>query len=41
MAGDVLTLVNHTSNASSVSLSTNDGGSQTNVNASIVIEKIA
>jgi hypothetical protein len=40
-AGDVLTVVNHTSNANSVSLSTNDGGTQTNVNASILIERIA
>jgi hypothetical protein len=40
-AGDVLNIVNHTSKTSSVSLSNVAGGSQNNVDASIVIEKIA
>jgi hypothetical protein len=40
-AGDVLTLVNHTSNSGSVSLSNTAGGSQTNVDASLLIEKLA
>jgi hypothetical protein len=40
-AGDALTLVNHTSKTSSVSLSNMAGGSQNNVDASILIEKIA
>ncbi len=38
-AGDVLTLHNHTS-AAAVTLQTLAGGTQTNVNASIVIEKL-
>jgi hypothetical protein len=40
-AGDVLTLVNHTSHASSVSLDNSAGGTQTNVDASLLIEKLA
>jgi hypothetical protein len=40
-AGDVLTLRNHTSNASSVALNNSAGGSQTSVNASLLIEKLA
>jgi hypothetical protein len=40
-AGDVLTIVNHTSKTTSVALSSPAGGSQSNVDASIVIEKIA
>jgi hypothetical protein len=40
-AGDILTLVNHTSNANSVSLNNSAGGSQTNVDASLLIEKFA
>jgi hypothetical protein len=40
-AGDVLTLRNHTSNASSVTLNNSAGGSQTNVDASLLIEKLA
>jgi hypothetical protein len=39
-AGDVLTVRNHSS-AAAVTLQTLAGGTQTNVNASIVIEKIA
>ena len=39
-ANDVLTLVNHTS-AAAVTLQTLAGGTQTNVNASIVITKLA
>jgi len=39
-AGDVLTLVNHSS-AAAVTLQTLAGGTQTNVNASLLIEKIA
>jgi hypothetical protein len=39
-SGDVLTLRNHTS-ASAVTLQTLAGGTQTNVNASLVIEKVA
>jgi hypothetical protein len=38
-AGDVLTLRNHSS-AAAVTLQTLAGGTQTNVNASIVIEKL-
>ncbi|HEY4384350.1 MAG TPA: hypothetical protein VGN34_07755, partial [Ktedonobacteraceae bacterium] len=38
-AGDVLTLRNHTS-AAAVTLQTGAGGTQTNVNASILIEKL-
>src|SRR5262249_50866361 len=41
VAGDVLTLRNHTSNASSVNLDNSAGGSQTNVDASLLIEKLA
>jgi hypothetical protein len=41
MAGDVLTLRNHTSNANSVDLDNGAGGSQTNVDASLLIEKFA
>jgi hypothetical protein len=40
-AGDVLTLVNHTSNAGSVTLDNSAGGKQTNVDASLLIEKLA
>jgi hypothetical protein len=39
-SGDVLTLVNHTSSAG-VSLQTLAGGTQTNVNASLLIERLA
>jgi hypothetical protein len=39
-AGDVLTLVNHTS-AAAVTLQTLAGGTQTNVNSSLLIEKLA
>jgi BclA C-terminal domain/Collagen triple helix repeat (20 copies) len=39
-AGDTLTLVNHTS-AAAVTLQTIAGGSQTNVNASVVIERLS
>jgi hypothetical protein len=39
-AGDVLTLGNHSS-ASSVTLQTPAGGTSTNVNASILIQKIS
>ncbi len=39
-AGDVLTLVNHSS-AAAVILQTLAGGTQTNVNASLLIEKLA
>jgi hypothetical protein len=39
-AGDVLTLVNHSS-AAAVTLQTLAGGTQTNVNASLLIEKLA
>ena len=39
-ANDVLTLVNHTS-AAAVTLQTLAGGTQTNVNASLLIEKLA
>ncbi|RKW74276.1 collagen-like protein, partial [Bacillus sp. L75] len=38
-AGDILTLVNHTS-AAAVTLQTLAGGTQTNVNASIVLKKL-
>ena len=38
-AGDVITLVNHTSSAA-VTLQTLAGGTQTNVNASVTIEKL-
>jgi hypothetical protein len=38
-AGDVVTLVNHSSSAA-VTLQTLAGGTETNVNASIVIEKL-
>ncbi len=38
-AGDILTLVNHSS-AAAVTLQTLAGGTQTNVNASIVVEKV-
>jgi hypothetical protein len=40
-ARDVITLRNHTSSTSSVDLDNMAGGSQTNVDASIVIEKLA
>jgi hypothetical protein len=39
-AGDRLTLVNHSS-AAAVTLQTLAGGTQTNVNASLLIEKLA
>jgi hypothetical protein len=39
-AGDTLTLVNHTS-AAAVTLQTLAGGTQTNVNASVVIERLS
>jgi hypothetical protein len=39
-AGSILTLRNHTSSAGAVSLQTSAGGTQPNVNASIVIEKL-
>ena len=39
-ASDVLTLVNHSS-AAAVTLQTLAGGTQTNVNASLLIEKLA
>ncbi|MEI9971563.1 MAG: hypothetical protein WDO73_05585 [Ignavibacteriota bacterium] len=38
-AGDVLTLVNHSS-AAAVTLQTLAGGTQTNVNASLLVEKL-
>ena len=38
-AGDIITLNNHTS-AAAVTLQTLAGGTQTNINASIVIEKL-
>jgi hypothetical protein len=38
-AGDAITLVNHSS-AAAVELETADGGTQTNVNASITIEQL-
>ena len=38
-AGDILTLRNHTS-AAAVSLQTLAGGTQTNVNASIIVQKV-
>jgi hypothetical protein len=38
-AGDVLTVVNHTSSAA-VTLQTLAGGTQTNTNASVVVEKL-
>jgi len=41
-AGDVLTVVNHsTTGGAPVTLQTNAGGTQTNVNASVTIEKLA
>jgi len=40
-AGDVLTLRNHTSSSSSIALNNGVGGSQTNVDASLLIEKLA
>jgi hypothetical protein len=40
-AGDVLTLRNHTSNTSSITLNNGAGGSQVNVNASLLFEKLA
>jgi hypothetical protein len=39
-AGDVLTLRNHSS-AAAVTLQTLDGGTQTNVNASVIIKKLS
>jgi hypothetical protein len=40
VAGDIVTLVNHSSAGASVTLSTPIGGTATNVNASIVIQKL-
>jgi hypothetical protein len=40
-AGDVLTVVNNVSNGGSTTLTSSAGGSQTTVDASIVIEKLA
>jgi hypothetical protein len=39
-AGDAITLVNHSSSAA-VTLQTLDGGTQTNVNASVLIERLS